>query len=75
MKISEVIVGLATTLRDKGDLDVWFCVKDVQADKPSLKSVPLVSGGWVNNNDNLPVAFLSPENLEGSIPNESVPSN
>lgn len=72
MKISEVIAGLAGTLRDKGDLDVWFCVKDTQAPGNTLKSVPLVSGGWVNNNDNLPVAFLSPENLEGTVPNEQV---
>lgn len=70
MKISEVIAGLAGTLRDKGDLDVWFCVKDVNAEGNTLRSLPLLSGGWVNNNENLPVAFLSPENLEGAVPNE-----
>ncbi len=67
MKISEAIVGLATTLRDKGDLEVWFCVKDTQAEGKTLKSLPLVSGGWVTNADNLPVAFLSPEDLSGQI--------
>ncbi len=70
MKISEAIVGLAQTLRDKGDLDIWFCVKDTSVEGVnSLKSLPLVSGGWVNNAEGNPVAFLSPENLEGIVPN------
>lgn len=69
MKISEVLAGLANTLRDKGDLDVWFCVRDTTTDSANtLKSIPLISGGWVNNNEGLPVAFLSPENLEGVLP-------
>ncbi len=73
MKISEAIAGLAQTLRDKGDLDVWFCIKDNSIEGVnSLKSLPLVSGGWVNNAENLPVAFLSPENLEGVMPNVDV---
>lgn len=75
MKISEAIAGLANTLRDKGDLDIWFCVKDTQTEG-QLKSIPMVSGGWVNNNEGFPVAFLSPENLEGIVNNgESLPSN
>lgn len=74
MKISEAIVGLAQTLRDKGDLDIWLCAQDKDNPK-TLKSVPLVSGGWVNNSYNLPVAFLSTENLEGVVTNESLPSN
>lgn len=74
MKISEAIAGLANTLRDKGDLDIWFCVKDAQVEG-QLKSVPMVSGGWVNNGEGFPVAFLSPENLEGVLPDESLPSN
>lgn len=71
MKISEAIAGLANTLRDKGDLDLWLCARDKENDK-TLKSVPLISGGWVTNNENLPVAFLSTENLEGVVPNEQV---
>lgn len=70
MKISEAIAGLAGTLRDKGDLDVWFCVRDISVEGVNaLKSIPVVSGGWVNNAEGFPVAFLSPENLEGIIPN------
>lgn len=76
MKISEAIAGLAATLRDKGDLDVWFCVKDSKSETFRLNSLPLISGGWVMNIENLPIAFLSPENinLEGVV-NESIPSN
>lgn len=77
MKISEAIAGLAQTLRDKGDLDIWFCVKDYSVEGVnSLKSLPMVSGGWVNNAEGFPVAFLSPENLDGVVPNaESVSSD
>lgn len=70
MKISEAIAGLAGTLRDKGDIDVWFCIRDNSVEGiNTLKSLPLVSGGWVNNAENQPVAFLSPEDLQGVIPN------
>jgi len=71
LKISETIAGLANTLRDKGDIDVWFCIKDNSVEGANtLKSLPLVTGGWVNNAEGFPVAFLSPENLEGVFPNE-----
>jgi len=70
LKISEAIAGLANTLRDKGDIDVWFCIRDTNAATNQLKSLPLISGGWVNNNEGFPVAFLSPENLEGVVNND-----
>lgn len=68
MKISELIAGLANTLASKGDLDVFFCGKD--KDSNNLRSVALVCGGWVNNTENNPIAFVSNDNLESVIPNE-----
>lgn len=68
MKISEIIAGLAGTLKDKGDLEVYLCARDTSTTERKLKSIPLVSGGWVNKDGvDEAIAFLSPENLEDAV--------
>lgn len=65
MKISDAIAGLANTMKDKGDLDLFFAVRDNSAEGRKLKSIPMVSGGWVNKEGvDEAIAFLSPEDLE-----------
>lgn len=57
-----MITGLVDTLAQKGDIEMFFCVENTE--NKTLKSIPIVSGGWaVNDATNTPIAWISSEDL------------